>query len=100
MQTRLSTVKDIPYFVTDQFLRTYNRDRYQLAQVERLVERTYHQYLIDECKSQRQYQAELKRQARRLPTEARDRELQKARDLELSRCLELDDLFPRTAFNR
>ena len=87
-------MKDIPYFVSDQFLRTYNRDRYQLGQVERLVERTYHQYLVDECKTEKQYQAELRKVARQLQGDARERQLQKARGLEMRRCNELEDLFP------
>jgi len=66
LQTRLTTVKDIPYFVTDKFMRTYYRDRYQLAQVERLVERTYNQYLLDECKAQRKYKKQLQNAAKKI----------------------------------
>ena len=96
MKTRLSTVKDIPYFVTNRFLSTYARDRYQLGQVERMVENSYKKYLINECNNQKNYKISLEHQARNRKglTEAdRERQLKKAIDFELSRCVELNDLF-------
>merc|ERR1719296_146502 len=59
LSTKLTKVKDIPYYVSDQFLRTVARDRYQLSQVERMVERSYQTYLHDECKNQKAYKRKL-----------------------------------------
>jgi hypothetical protein len=91
-------VKDIPYFVTDQFKRTYYRDRYQLAQVERMVEKAYEQYLVDECKGQQTYRSRLvkRAQSEEDPEEA-VRKLKLAEEFEMSRCVELGDLFPKRA---
>jgi hypothetical protein len=52
LQTKLTGVKDIPYFVSHKFLKTYARDRYQLSQVERMVEGAYENYLVKECTNQ------------------------------------------------
>jgi len=43
LKTSTNSVPDIPYFVQDKFLRSIYRDPYQLAQVERMVERSYEQ---------------------------------------------------------
>mmetsp|Transcript_6471 Transcript_6471/g.9707 ORF Transcript_6471/g.9707 Transcript_6471/m.9707 type:complete len:202 (+) Transcript_6471:3-608(+) len=97
LATKLAKVKDIPYFVSDQFLRTVARDRYQLSQVERMVERSYERYLSDECKNQKAYKRKLELlSAKGRITEAeRENLMRKARGFELTRCLELEDLFPR-----
>uniref|UniRef100_A0A7S1BJR3 J domain-containing protein n=2 Tax=Corethron hystrix TaxID=216773 RepID=A0A7S1BJR3_9STRA len=71
-ETKLSTVKDIPYYVTTSFLKRYERDRYVLAQVERLVENSYENYLIKECSSQKIFKGQLEKKARRMKDE-RDR---------------------------
>ena len=95
-KTRLTTVKDIPFFVTNKFLRTYARDRYQLVQVERMVERSYEKYLTSECKNQRKYKQTLEQNAayrKGLSDMERERELKKARQFQLTRCEEWDDLF-------
>jgi hypothetical protein len=96
LATRLTAVKEIPYFVSDKFLRTYHRDRYQLAQVERMVEKAYEQYLVDECKSQRLYRTRLVKTAQKEedPDEA-NKKMKLAEEFELSRCNELGDLFPK-----
>lgn len=99
LHTKLSKVKDIPYYVTDKFMRSYYRDRYQLAQVERLVERSYEEYLVKECTTQRKFKSELEYKATYSPglsQKDRERELMKAKDFHLTRCVELDDLFPNT----
>ena len=77
-------------------MRTYHRDRYQLAQVERMVERTYQQYLIDECQKQKKYKYQLQTSAKRMPDSdsSKERSMKKAEELELTRCDELEDLFP------
>lgn len=96
LKTRFVTVKDIPFFVTDKFLRSYNRDRYQLTQVERMVERKYHSYLKDECQKQQNYKHRLEQNAmykKGLAESDRQRELQRAKLFQLSRCDELEDLF-------
>jgi hypothetical protein len=88
-------VKDIPYFVTENFMRSYYRDRYQLAQVERMVEQSYRQYLQKECTNQRTYKKQLEKDALKSELEAREGNLKKAKAFELSRCEELQDLFPQ-----
>jgi len=96
LATRLTQVKDIPYFVSDKFLRTYYRDRYQLAQVERMVERAYEHYLVQECSSQEQYKKKLQTAAKgENDPQEQARKLKLAEEFELSRCSELVDLFPR-----
>ena len=96
LQTRLTKVKDIPYFVTNKFLRTYNRNAYQLGQVERMVEAAYENYLVKECNKQKSYKKSLEKDAKRLQTDAeKERALRIAGEFELSRCMELNDLFPR-----
>lgn len=93
LATKLSGVKDIPYFVTDKFMRTYHRDRYQLAQVERMVEKNYHDYVMQECKAQKKYKRQLEQQASRLTGEERASLLRRAEEFELSRCIEFENLF-------
>lgn len=93
LSTKLTGVKDIPYYVTDKFLRTYYRDRYQLSQVERMVERAYEEYLVEECTSQKKYKKQLNEEARKHRQDVRLQ--QRAQNFELSRCAELEELFPR-----
>ena len=96
MKTKLTKVKDIPYYVTNRFMSTYARDRYQLGQVERMVEQSYKTYLVNECKNQKSYKASLQHQAKTrkgLTETDRERQLKKANEFELSRCIELDELF-------
>lgn len=93
LQTKLTGVKDIPYYVTDKFLRTYYRDRYQLSQVERMVEGAYEEYLVEECTSQQKYQTQLQKEARKNKEDTRLQN--RAQNFELSRCQELEELFPR-----
>ena len=91
----MTKVKDIPYFVDNKFLRTLYRDRYQLAQVERMVEGAYENYLVDECNVQRRYKKKLLSEAEKKET-AEDIEisLKTAKEFHLSRCVELNDIFP------
>jgi hypothetical protein len=96
LKTTVTSVKEIPFYVTDKFLRTYARDRFQLAQVERMVEKSYHKYLINECNNQKLYKKGLERQARDrngMTDSDRQRLLRKAQEFELSRCIELEELF-------
>ena len=95
LATKLTKVKDIPYYVSDRFLRTYYRDRYQLGQVERMVERAYQEYLVEECNKQSNYKASLEKQAKReKDPEKQQAQMRRAAAFELGRCEELDDLFP------
>jgi Domain of unknown function (DUF1977) len=82
-------------------METLYRDRFQLAQVERMVENSYQQYLVDECKSQKIYKTQLLNSARNLAdSDAREKSLAKANAFELSRCQELEDLFPLRSQHR
>ena len=96
LHTKLSTVKDIPYFVTDKFVRTIGRDRYQLSQVERMVEESYKRHLIEECKNQKDYKKKLEALAtkRTISEQERTTILRKANNFDLVRCIELEELFP------
>lgn len=96
LKTKFTKVKDIPYFVTDHFMRTFARDRYQLSRVERLVQQSYKNYLIEECHNQQTYKNELHDVVRKnkLVPEERKRILDKARNFKLSRCVEFRELFP------
>jgi hypothetical protein len=89
-------VKEIPYFVSDSFLRTYHRDRYQLGQVERMVERAYEQFLVDECSKQQSYKKRLlKSAAQESDQEEQALKQKQATEFELTRCGELTDLYPQ-----
>ena len=91
----MTKVKDIPYFVDNKFLRTLYRDRYQLAQVERMVEGAYENYLVDECNVQRRYKKKLLSEAEKKETaEEIEISLKTAKEFHLSRCVELNDIFP------
>jgi hypothetical protein len=72
-------------------MRTYHRDRYQLAQVERMVENAYDNYLVSECNSQKKYKRKLLAQAEKKPTsEEKAKANRIAAEFELSRCVELN----------
>jgi Domain of unknown function (DUF1977) len=95
MHTSVTKVKEIPYFVTNKFMRTYYRDRYQLSQVEGMVEKAYENYLVSECNSQKKFKRKLAAAADKKATLAEAEKARKiAADYELSRCVELNDLFP------
>ncbi|KAL3816984.1 hypothetical protein ACHAXA_010104 [Cyclostephanos tholiformis] len=99
LTTKLTDVKDIPYYVSDQFLRTVARDRYQLSQVERMVENSYRGYLVEECKVQKAYKRKLETLSTkkgRITEAERENLAKKANGFELTRCIELEDLFPRS----
>lgn len=76
-------------------MKTLYRDRYQLAQVERMVENAYEQYLVEECNTQRRKKKEMISAADSKPTEDEtEAAKQEAQNIELTRCVELNDLFP------
>jgi len=61
-----------------------------------MVERAYENYLVDECKKQINYKKQLESNAKKIQDEAlREQKLQSVSEFELSRCVELEDLFPR-----
>ena len=65
------------------------------GQVERMVEQAYEQYLFDECKKQTNYKSGLEKQARKeKDPEKQQLHARRAAEFELTRCVELDDLFP------
>lgn len=93
----MTSVKEIPYFVSDKFLRTYYRDRYQLSQVERMVENAYENYLFNECQSQLSYKKTLQKKvaSNRINEDERTRLRTLLNSYSATRCDELDDLFPK-----
>ena len=95
LKTKYTQVKEIPYFVSDKFMRTFQRDPFQLRQVEVLVEKTYEKYLVHECNNQEKLKRKLENEAMASTGEDKDRKLKRVQDFELTRCNELNDLFPR-----
>ena len=95
LKTKYTTVKEIPYFVSDKFMRTFQRDPYQLRQVEALVEKTYEKYLVSECHNQEQLKQKLENEAASATGEEKKSKLKRVQDFKLSRCNELNDFFPR-----
>jgi len=96
LKTKITTVKEIPFFVTDKFMRTYATNRYQLTRVEQMVEQSYKNYLMGECKNQKSYKQTMTREARNkkgMNEAERERLFRKAQEFELSRCVELNELF-------
>uniref|UniRef100_A0A7S2PL89 J domain-containing protein n=1 Tax=Leptocylindrus danicus TaxID=163516 RepID=A0A7S2PL89_9STRA len=95
--TNLVKVRDIPYFVTDKFMRVYGRDKYQLAQVERMVEKSYENYLTGECRAEKKHRDKMVHNAKysaEVGESERESVLAEVRNMKLARCLELDELFP------
>jgi len=80
-------------------MRTYARDRYQLSQVEHMVERAYENYLVKECTAQKEYKKRLYNIAQKEngDAQAKERKLKVAKEFEMSRCDEWSDLFPERA---
>lgn len=64
-----------------------------MAQVERMVERAYEEYLVEECTSQHKIKDQYRKEARKHPGDVRLQN--RAKQFELSRCQELDELFPK-----
>lgn len=96
LQTKLAEVKGIPYFVDAGFMKTIYRNRYKIAQVERMVQTAYEGYLVDECKSQEKYKNSLLAEANKKESPEGIKAARKAaQQFDLSRCDELGDLFPR-----
>ena len=75
-------------------MRTYHRDRYQLSQVERMVQDAYENYLVGECNKQKSYRRSLVAEAKkRKSVEERSRAMRQANEFEITRCHEHTDLF-------
>lgn len=63
-----------------------------------MVEKSYERYLVDECKTQKEYKRklELLSAKKRVSEDERARLVKKAAGFQLTRCLELEDLFPHS----
>jgi hypothetical protein len=60
-----------------------------------MVENAYEKYLVEECNTQRKHKKSLLAEAEKQPTpEEQEIARQTAQQFELSRCVELNDLFP------
>ena len=74
---------------------------------ERMVERAYENYLVEQCNAQTAYKKQLQKNARlvRNPVE-KERKQKKAAEFTLTRCEELQELYPgrnerkRSAYGR
>jgi Domain of unknown function (DUF1977) len=94
--TKHSKVQDIPYFVTDQFRRSYLNDRYNRKRVDVMVEAAYEHFLDQECQKQKNYKQRLLQNAKRESDPKEHlRQLKLAEELSLSRCTERDEFFPQ-----
>lgn len=63
-----------------------------------MVERSYERYLVDECKNQKEYKKKLERMTSntRISEVDRNKLAKKLAGFDLTRCLELEDLFPES----
>lgn len=63
-----------------------------------MVERSYERYLADECKTQKEYKKKLERMSTntRISEEDRHKLTKKLAGFDLTRCIELEDLFPQS----
>jgi len=63
-----------------------------------MVERSYERYLMEECKNQKDYKRKLEKMSinSRIPEEDRNKLAKKLAGFDLSRCMELEDLFPHS----
>ena len=61
-----------------------------------MVERSYERYLMDECKNQKDYRNRLEKMSSntRISEEDRKKLAKKLAGYDLTRCVELEDLFP------
>ena len=61
-----------------------------------MVERSYERYLVDECKNQKAYKRKLEilSTKKKVSDQERLKLEKKANGFELTRCIELEDLFP------
>lgn len=93
--TRLSQVKDIPYYVSDKFLYTSARNRHLLVKVEHEVQQAYANYLERECNKENTHQKNLLYLARtEHSADEKEKKMKRAQEFRMSRCNELSDLFP------
>lgn len=91
----VSPVPHIPYFVQEQFLITHAPDRSKRAAVERQVVLAYERHLMEECIQQTHVKRNLERQAQSdRNAQTRAQKLALARQYTLTRCAELQRLFP------
>lgn len=101
LQTKLTEVKGIPYFVDGGFMKTIYRNRYKIAQVERMVQSAYEGYLVEECRSQEKYKSTLLAEANKKESPDEMKAARKAaQQFQLSRCDELSDLYPHRKYRR
>lgn len=63
-----------------------------------MVERSYERYLMEECKNQKDYKKKLERMSTntRISEEDRNKLTKKLAGFDLTRCVELEDLFPES----
>lgn len=82
-------------------MKTIYRNRYKIAQVERMVQTAYEGYLVEECRSQEKYKSSLLAEANKKESLNEITAARKAaQQFELSRCDELSDLFPHRKHRR
>lgn len=94
-QSGAKVVKDIPYYVRDDFARLYARDARTLRRVETMVQSEFQAKLETECDRQRQIKGRLNNEARRTRgAKQREAAVERARAYELTYCTELHSRFP------
>jgi len=94
--TSVTQVKDIPYYVSDKFLRRVARDKFQMSQVERMVEREYEDFLFNECSKERKKKDKMISKIMKgdHSEEQREEALKQAKSVRMHRCDEHAGLFP------
>lgn len=82
-------------------MKTIYRNRYKIAQVERMVQSAYEGYLVEECRSQEKYKSTLLAEANKKESPDEMKAARKAaQQFQLSRCDELSDLYPHRKYRR
>jgi hypothetical protein len=93
--TKFNNVRDIPYFVTDSFRRSYLNDKYNRKKVEYMVEGAYENFLTNECQKQKNYKQRMLQNAKRaVDPKEQLRQKKLADEVPLNRCTEKDEFFP------
>mmetsp|Transcript_23782 Transcript_23782/g.30944 ORF Transcript_23782/g.30944 Transcript_23782/m.30944 type:complete len:383 (+) Transcript_23782:91-1239(+) len=89
-----NVVKNIKYYVTDNFHAKYGRDPYSIARIDRAVENEFKTSLQYSCYAQQEQQQNLKHQARYgRSRQQRDQAMERYHNFRLDACDQLEDLF-------
>mmetsp|Transcript_26448 Transcript_26448/g.85491 ORF Transcript_26448/g.85491 Transcript_26448/m.85491 type:complete len:350 (+) Transcript_26448:176-1225(+) len=87
-------IKNLKYFVPENFQSKYARDPYALASVDRMVQQEFRNTLVDNCLAEQQQHRTLQHQMRYKRTrQERDDAKERLHDFKLESCDQLEGLF-------